>query len=87
MNVEELVPLTNGLSVFTGGQTLVCERARLTPVAKEAVDMAFWLAGTDFRPRLRLTRERIAKWSPSQATRILSHVVVNAVTGERASRP
>ena len=83
MNIEELTPLTNGLSVINGGQTLVCERAMLTSPGEEALDLAFWIAGTDHRPRLRLARQRVLAWSPHDAARILSKVVVNAVTGVR----
>jgi hypothetical protein len=83
MNIEELAPLTNGLSVAAGTQTLVCERAMITPFKADAVDMAFWIAGTDHRPRLRLTRERVSRSSPKDVARIVSRVVVSAVTGER----
>lgn len=83
MNIEELAPLTNGLSVSSGAQTLVCERAMLSAPTGDAVDLAFWIAGTDFRPRLRLARQRVLQWSARDATRALSKVVVNAVTGER----
>jgi hypothetical protein len=82
MTIEELAPLTNGLSVVSGTETLVCERAMVTP-SNGDVDMAFWIAGTDYRPRLRLTRDRVSRWAPRDAARILSHVVVNAVTGHR----
>lgn len=83
MNIEELAPLTNGLSVVAGAQTLVCERAMIRPASKDAVDLAFWIAGTDFRPRLRLTRDHVSKASPTDLARLLSHLVVNAVTGQR----
>ena len=83
MNVEELTPLTNGLSVTTGAQTLVCERAIVTSPSEDAVDLAFWIAGTDYRPRLRLARQRVLAWSERDATRVLSKAVVNAVTGAR----
>jgi hypothetical protein len=83
MNVEELAPLTNGLSVMNGPQTLVCERAMLSAPTADVVDLKFWIAGTDHRPRLRLARQRVLQWSPHDATRALSKAVVNAVTGER----
>jgi hypothetical protein len=83
MNIEELTPLTNGLSVAAGAQTLVCERAMIRPASKEAVDLAFWIAGTNYRPRLRLTRDRVTRSSPTELARLLSRVVVNAVTGQR----
>ena len=81
MNIEELAPLTNGLSVQTRAQTLVCERAMITPLKEDAVDMAFWIAGTGHRPRLRLTRERVSRSTPSEVARIVSRVVVSAVLG------
>jgi len=84
VNIDELAPLTNGLSVVSGADTLVCERAVVT-ASNDDVDVAFWIAGTDHRPRLRLTRDRVSRWSPGDARRILSHVVVNAVTGHRRS--
>jgi hypothetical protein len=83
MNVEELTPLTNGLSVMNGVEILVCERAMVTSPTEGVVDLAFWIAGTDYRPRLRMARQRVQQWSPGDATRILSKAVVNAVTGHR----
>ena len=85
MTIEELAPLTNGLSVAAGTATLVCERAMITPLKGDAVDMAFWIAGTDHRPRLRLTRERVTRSTPTDLARIVSRVVVSAVTGERGA--
>ena len=83
MTMEELAPLTNGLSVETGAQTLVCERAMITPLEGDAVDMAFWIAGTGHRPRLRLTREHVSRSTPKDLARIVSRVVMSAVMGER----
>jgi hypothetical protein len=83
MNIDELVPLTNGLSVTTGTHTLVCDRARINPVKEDAVDMSFWIAGTDFAPRLRLTRERIARGTADELARIVRAVARVAFTGER----
>jgi hypothetical protein len=80
MNIEELVPLTNGLSVTTENATLVCDRARLTPVAKDAIDIAFWIAGTDFAPRLRLTRDRVLSSTPEQLAAVVRRVARSAVT-------
>ena len=59
MTIEDLVPLTNGLTVTACGNTLVCDRARITPIRNDAIDMTFPMAGTDFVPRLRLLRERV----------------------------
>ena len=83
MKIEDLVPLTNGLSVTACGQTLVCDRARIAPVRGEAIDMAFWIAGTDFVPRLRLTRDRVAQGSADDLARIVRRVARGAITGER----
>jgi hypothetical protein len=83
MNIEELAPLMNGLSVETGAHMLVCERAMITRLKGDAVDMAFWIAGTGHRPRLRLTHERLLRSTPKDLARIVSRVVVSAVTGER----
>jgi hypothetical protein len=82
MKLEDLVPLTNGLSVTAGPHTLVCDRARLTPVGDDAVDMAFLIAGTDYVPRLRLTRERVARGTADELSRIVRRVARGAVTGE-----
>ena len=81
MKVEELVPLTNGLSVTAGPHTLVCDRARIKPVKDDAIDMKFLIAGTDFVPRLRLTRERIARGTADDVARILRRLVLRAVLG------
>ena len=50
MTIEELVPLTNGLTVSACGSTFVCDRARITPVRNDAIDMAFLMAGTNLVP-------------------------------------
>ena len=81
MTVEELVPLTNGLSVAAGPHTLVCDRARVIPVEQNAVDIAFRIAGTDLVPRFRLTRAQVAAGEPDEIARIVRHVVQHAVTG------
>ena len=75
MKIEELVPLTNGLSVTACGQTLVCDRTRIVPVKSDAIDLKFLVAGTDFVPRLRLTRERILKATSDEVARIVRRVV------------
>ena len=79
MTIEDLVPLTNGLTVTTCGSTLVCDRARITPVANDAIDMKFLMAGTDFVPRLRLLRERVLRATPDEVTKIVQRVVKRAV--------
>jgi hypothetical protein len=79
MTIEELVPLTNGLTVIACGTTLVCDRARITPVKNDAIDMKFMMAGTHFVPRLRLLRERVLTATPDEVTRIVQRVVKSAV--------
>lgn len=81
MKLEELVPLTNGLSVNVGTHTLVCDRARIRPVRDDAIDMKFSIAGTDFVPRLRLTRERIAHDTADEVARILRRLVRRTMLG------
>jgi hypothetical protein len=82
MKIEDLVPLTNGLSVTACGQTLVCDRTRIAPVRHDAIDMKFLIAGTDFVPRLRLTRERVLKATADEIVRIVRHVVRGALACE-----
>ena len=81
MSIDELVPLTNGLSVTAGAHTFVCDRARITPVADDAIDMSFWIAGTDCVPRLRLTRARLASDTPDKVARIVRAVARRALCG------
>ena len=75
MKIEDLVPLTNGLSVTACGQTLVCDRARIRPIRNDALDMKFLIAGTDLVPRLRITRERVLKATADDLARIVGRVV------------
>jgi hypothetical protein len=79
MTIEDLVPFTNGLTVTACGQTLVCDRARVTTVGDNAIDMKFLMAGTDFVPRLRLLRERVLSATPDEVTTIVQRVVKRAV--------
>jgi hypothetical protein len=81
MTVEELVPLTNGLSVPACGHMFVCDGAKITSAAQGSVDLSFWIAGTDFRPRLRLTRDRLTRATPADLTRIVQHVAQHAMCG------
>jgi hypothetical protein len=78
MKIEDLVPLTNGLSVTACGQTLVCDRARVTPI-NGAIDMKFLIAGTNFVPRLRLTRERVLKATADEVAKIVRRVVKGVI--------
>ena len=82
MKIDELVPLTNGRSLLAGGQTRGCDRARLTRVSDESVDMAFLIAGTDIVPRLRLARARLDRDTPDEVATIVRRVARRAVTGE-----
>lgn len=75
MKIEELVPLTNGLSVTACGQTLVCDRTRIVPVRNDAFDLKFLIAGTDHVPRLRFSRDRVLKSSADDVARILRRVL------------
>jgi hypothetical protein len=78
MTIDDLVPLTNGLTVSACGNTLVCDRARITAV-NDAIDMKFLMAGTDFVPRLRLLRERVLSATPEEVTKIVQRVVKRAI--------
>jgi hypothetical protein len=79
MTIEDLVPLTNGLTVTACGNTLVCHRARITLVRNDAIDMKFLMAGTDFAPRLRLLRERVLSATPDEVAKIVRRVVESAI--------
>lgn len=79
MTIEELIPLTNGLTVTACGSTLVCDRARITQVRNDAIDMKFLMAGTDFVPRLRLLRQRVLEATPEEVTKIVQRVVKSAI--------
>ena len=79
MTIEELIPLTNGLTVTACGSTLVCDRARITQVRNDAIDMKFLMAGTDFVPRLRLLRQRVLEATPEEVTKIVRRVVKSAI--------
>ena len=79
MTIEDLVPFTNGLTVTACGKTLVCDRARITPIRNDAIDVKFLMAGTDVVPRLRLLRDRLLTATPDDVTRIVQRVVRSAV--------
>ena len=78
MKIEELVALTNGLSVPCHGYTLVCDRARVIPRTDDAVDVKFLIAGTDYVPSLRLRHDEIARATSAEVARIVRHVARNA---------
>ncbi|HEY7502128.1 MAG TPA: hypothetical protein VH740_26645 [Vicinamibacterales bacterium] len=79
MTIEDLVPLTNGLTVIACGNTLVCDRARITPVRNDAIDIKFLMVGTDFAPRLRLLRERVLEATPDEVKKLVQRVAKNAI--------
>ncbi len=79
MTIEDLIPLTNGLTVTACGSTLVCDRARITQVRNDAIDMAFLMVGTDFVPRVRLLRQRVLEATPEDVTKIVRRVVKSAL--------
>lgn len=54
------------------------DRARITPVRNDAIDMKFLMAGTDFVPRLRLLRERVLGATPDELTKVVRRVVKRA---------
>lgn len=79
MTIEDVVLVTNGLTVTACGNTLVCDRARITPIRSDAIDVKFLMAGTDCVPRLRLLRERVLKATPDEVTKIVQRVVKSAI--------
>jgi len=79
MTIDDLVSLTNGLTVTACGKTLVCDHTRITPVRNDAIDMKFLMAGTDLVPRLRLLRERVVSATPDDVTTIVRRVVKSAI--------
>jgi len=81
MKIEDLVLLTDGLSVPAGTAVMMCDRARIAPVRDHAIDLSFLIAGTDFVPRLRLTRDRIAKATAEEIAGIIRRVARRAVDG------
>ena len=81
MTIEELVPLTNGLSVTACGQTLVCDRTRVVPVKNDAFDLKFLIAGTDLVPRLRLSRDKVSTARADELTRMIRRVVAAIACG------
>jgi hypothetical protein len=81
MKIEDLVLLTDGLSVPAGTGVMTCDRARIAPVRDHAIDLSFLIAGTDVVPRLRLTRERIAAATAEEVIGIIQRVARRAVRG------
>jgi hypothetical protein len=78
MTIEQLVPLTNGLSLTACNETLMLDGARITPLPDSSVEMAFRIAGTDLVPRFRLSRRHLASSSLEDMTSIVRHVASRA---------
>jgi len=78
MKIEELVSLTNGLSVTACGQTLVCDRTHVAAVPG-GVDVKFLIAGTDVVPRLRLSEETLARATADDVAGIVGRVATRAI--------
>jgi hypothetical protein len=74
MTIDQLVPLTNGLSAYAGSQPFMLERARVTRVS-DTVDISFRIAGTDLAPRISLPARRLASSSLDDIIAILRRVV------------
>jgi hypothetical protein len=79
MTVEQLVPLTNGLSLTACNQTLMLDRTRITSFPDRSIEMAFRIAGTDLAPRLRLSALRLAASSLDDIVRIVRQVASSAM--------
>jgi hypothetical protein len=79
MTIDQLVPLTNGLSLRACNQTLVLDRTRITRFPDRSVEMAFRIAGTDLAPRLRLSALRLASSSLDDLVGIVRRVASNAL--------
>jgi hypothetical protein len=79
MTIDQLVPLTDGLSVTACAQTLALDRTRVTRVSDRAVDMSFRVAGTDYAPRLRLTRQWLATSSLDELVTIIRRVTRSTI--------
>jgi hypothetical protein len=81
MKIDDLLLLTDGLTVLAGTGVMMCDRARIASVREHSIDLAFLIAGTDFAPRLRLTRDRIAKATADEIAGIIRRVARRAVGG------
>ena len=79
MTIDQVIPLTNGLSVNACAQTLAVERTRVTRVTDRAIDLSFRIAGTDFAPRFTVPRRRLASATFEDLMAIVRHVAANAV--------
>jgi hypothetical protein len=79
MTIEQLVPLTNGLSLTVCNQTLVLDRTRITRFPDRSIEMAFRIAGTDLAPRLSLSALRLASSSLDDIVAIVRRVAASAL--------
>jgi hypothetical protein len=86
MTIDELAPLTNGLTVRSGKQTFTCDRARITRFENGTIEMSFWIAGTDFAPRLRLTPKQIGASTREEIAQVVRHVAERAIAGDPSHR-
>ena len=79
MTIDQLVPVTNGLSLTACNQTVVLDRTRITRFPDRSVELAFRIAGTDLAPRLRLSALRIASSSLDDLVGIVRRVASRAI--------
>ena len=79
MTIDQLAPLTNGLSVHAGRDTFVLDRTRVARLSNQSIEIAFRIAGTDFAPRLRIARVEFASSSVEDLADIVRRVASNAV--------
>ena len=79
MTIDQLIPLTDGLSVTACAQTLALDRTRVTWVSDRAIDLSFRIAGTDYAPRVRLTRQWVATSSLEELVGIVRRVARSVV--------
>ncbi len=79
MTIDQLIPLTDGLSVTACAQTLALDRTRVTRVSDRAIDLSFRIAGTDYAPRVRLTRQWVATSSLEELVGIVRRVARSVV--------
>jgi len=78
MTLDQLVPLTNGLSVHACAQTLAIDRARVIDLSDIGVGMSFRIAGTEIAPRFTLPRRRLASVSIEELAAIVRRVAARA---------
>ena len=79
MTIDQLIPLTDGLSFTACAQTMALDRTRITKVSDRAIDLSFRVAGTDYAPRVRLTRQWLAASSFEELVSVVRRVARSAV--------